>query len=408
MRRLTLGILGTAASLVLVTACGGSSGSSGSSGTIKIGLITSLSGPLAAQFVGVDKDFKARIEVENAKGGVNGRRIEVVVADDAGSSQGNLTAAQKLVQSDHVVAVANESAFVSGSIRYLNQAKIPVFGGLYSGPFWGKEPYRNMFGSWGSADPDSVPFTTIGAYLKSIGSRSVGSIGYSDSPSSKVDAENQGASTTAAGLATPIINTSTQIGSNDFSGLALSLKDAGVDTVITALGGPANVALITAAKQAGAPITRGFLISTYSPSILGSAAESVLQGMDFGLYYAPQQLGSPATKAVQAALEKYAGLGKDTFYAFDIMGWLSASAIIAGLTAAGDDPTPASIISSMRTVSDFDADGLLPAKVNFADFGKGSSEGLGANGCTFVVRLTGDTFVPQNGGKPICGEPISE
>lgn len=414
MRHKPLGILCVAVALVAVAACGssGSSGSSGSGGSskgpIKIGLIASLSGPGAAQFAGVDKDFKARVEVENAKGGVGGRQIEVVVVDDAGTVQGNLTAAQQLVNSDHVVAVADESAFASGAIRFLHEKAIPVFGGLYSGKFWGQQPYTNMFGSWGSMDPDSPPFTTIGAYLKSIGATRVGSVGYGNSPSSKVDAENQAASAVAAGVPAPYVNTSTQIGSNDFSSQALGLKAADVDTLITTIGGPGSVALLTAAKQAGTAIKYGYFISGYSPSVIGSPAQSTLQGFDFGLYYAPQQLDTPATRAVVAALQKYAGLSDSSFYSFDIMGWLSASAIVQGLRAAGDNPTPASIIENMRTVSGYDADGLLPAKVNFADFGKGTSEGLGANGCAYVVRLVGAEFKPQNSGKPICGSLISK
>ncbi len=416
MRPLSLGVLSVTAMLVAVTACGGSSGStssaagSGSSagGTVKVGLIVPLSGSLASQFAGVDKDFKARMEVENAKGGLNGRRVEVVVVDDAGTAQGNLTAAQKLVESENVVAVADESAFVSGAIRYLHEKKIPVFGGQYSGTFWGEQPYTNMFGNWGSTDPSSPPFTTIGAYLKSIGASRVGSVGFGNSPSSKVDAENQAASAVAVGLAAPYVNTSTKIGSNDFSSQALGLKAAGVDTLITTLGGPASVALLTAAKQAGASIKYGYFISGYSPSVIGSSAQQDLQGIDFGLYYTPQQLRTPATQAVVAALKKYAGLADSSFYSFDIMGWLSASLIIKGLQAAGPDPTPASIISKLRTVSGYDADGLLPATVNFADFGKGTSEGLGANGCAYVVRLVGADFQPQNSGKPICGEQISK
>jgi energy-coupling factor transporter ATP-binding protein EcfA2 len=108
--------LAAGAALMVVAACSSSgSGGSGSGGSpnsgspIKIGLITSLSGALAPQFAGVNSDFKARIDVANAAGGVDGHKIEVSIADDAGSLQGNLTAAQSLVQSDHVLAVADES-----------------------------------------------------------------------------------------------------------------------------------------------------------------------------------------------------------------------------------------------------------------------------------------------------------
>jgi branched-chain amino acid transport system substrate-binding protein len=398
-----------AAVLLGVTACGssGSGGGSGASGPIKVGLITSLSGPLAAQFAGVNNDFKARIDVQNASGGVGGRRIEVFVADDAGSVQGNLTAAQKLVDDDHVIAVADESAFVAGAIRFLKQQGIPVAGGQYSGPFWGQQPYTNMFGDWGSINPGSPVYTTIGRYLKSVGASSLGSVGFGDSPSSKLDASNQAASAKAAGVKVAYLSTSAQIGSNDFSSQALGLKQAGPDTLYSSMGGSQSIALLTAARQAGAKITHSFFISGYSPSIIGSSAQQMLQGADFGVYYAPQQADTPATRATAAALQKYAGLSKSSFYSFDLVGWLSASVIVRGLQAADANPAPASFISGLRKVRGYTAGGLLPAPVNFSDFGGGTTEGLGAGGCLYVVRLAGGAFQVENGGKPICGGPVS-
>jgi branched-chain amino acid transport system substrate-binding protein len=404
--------LAAGAALVVVAACsssasgGSSSGGPGNSGSpIKIGLITSLSGALAPQFAGVNSDFKARIDVANASGGVDGRKIEVFVADDAGSLQGNLTAAQSLVQSDHVLAVADESAFVAGAIRFLHQHQIPVVGGDYSGPFWGQQPYTNMFGDWGSVNPSSPVYTTIGAYLKSAGAAKLGSVGFGDSPSSKEDATNQAMSAKAAGVPVAYLNTTVQIGSNDFSSEALGLKQASVDTLYSSMGGPQSISLLTAAKQAGARIVHAFFISGYSPSIIGSSAQQALQGVDFGSYYAPQQADTSATQAVVAALKKYAGLSSSSFYGFDIMGWLSASLVVRGLQAAGADPTSASFISGLRKVSGYDAEGLLPAPVNFADFGSGTTEGLSSGGCLYVVRLVGSAFEVQNNSKPICGTP---
>jgi len=96
--RRALPVLAAGATLVVTAACssstssGSSSAGSGNSGSpIKIGLITSLSGALAPQFAGVNSDFKARIDVANAAGGIDGRKIEVFIADDAGSVQGNLS-----------------------------------------------------------------------------------------------------------------------------------------------------------------------------------------------------------------------------------------------------------------------------------------------------------------------------
>ena len=73
------------------------------------------------------KAFQARIDRENAKGGVNGRTIKVISRDDV-SSGANLTAAQDLVENQHVFAVINESPFVFLSYRWLLDHKVPMMG----------------------------------------------------------------------------------------------------------------------------------------------------------------------------------------------------------------------------------------------------------------------------------------
>jgi branched-chain amino acid transport system substrate-binding protein len=89
-----------------LAACGsGSGGSSGDSGNIKIGVPVPLTGDSAS--AGQDIRAAARVAADevNAAGGVNGRKIQLVEADDACTAQQGAQAAQKLLNSG-VVAVA--------------------------------------------------------------------------------------------------------------------------------------------------------------------------------------------------------------------------------------------------------------------------------------------------------------
>lgn len=90
---------------VPLAACGSESGSGGSSDPIKIGVPVPLTGDSAS--AGQDILAAARVAADevNAAGGVNGRKIEIVEADDACSAQQGAQAAQKLLNSG-VVAVA--------------------------------------------------------------------------------------------------------------------------------------------------------------------------------------------------------------------------------------------------------------------------------------------------------------
>lgn len=72
---------------------------------IKIGAVFSVTGP-AAKLGGPEKNTAQMIvEQINAAGGVNGRKIELIVEDDEGVEEKTVTALQKLINLDNVAAV---------------------------------------------------------------------------------------------------------------------------------------------------------------------------------------------------------------------------------------------------------------------------------------------------------------
>lgn len=88
---------------------------------IKIGAILSVTGP--ASFLGEPEDKTLRMYVEkiNAAGGVNGKKIELVLYDDGGDANKARTFATRLIEDDKVVAM------VGGSTTGTTMAMIPVF-----------------------------------------------------------------------------------------------------------------------------------------------------------------------------------------------------------------------------------------------------------------------------------------
>ncbi len=78
--------------------------------TIKIGLIASLNGE--QQPWGKDSENGAKLAVEeiNAAGGINGKKIELIIEDTGSKAEGGKSATEKLVGEDKVVAVLGEVA----------------------------------------------------------------------------------------------------------------------------------------------------------------------------------------------------------------------------------------------------------------------------------------------------------
>ena len=78
-----------------------------SNGTIKVGVIQTASGSaqVASDFKWAQQITQARFDIENAKGGVNGYKLQTVAADDQNSETGNLAAARQLVESDNAFGI---------------------------------------------------------------------------------------------------------------------------------------------------------------------------------------------------------------------------------------------------------------------------------------------------------------
>ncbi|HEY1474398.1 MAG TPA: ABC transporter substrate-binding protein [Pseudolabrys sp.] len=91
------------------------------SAQIKIGTVLSVTGP--ASFLGDPEKRTLEIYVDeiNAKGGVNGEKLQLIVYDDAGNANNARTFATRLVEEDKVVAM------VGGSTTGSTLAMIPVF-----------------------------------------------------------------------------------------------------------------------------------------------------------------------------------------------------------------------------------------------------------------------------------------
>jgi branched-chain amino acid transport system substrate-binding protein len=119
------------AGILALTVSGCSSGSNaaaGSTGTIKIGLVAALSG--VYQSVGVDIRDGFQLYLDTHGGQLGGHRVDVKVADGGEGAKTAQPAAQKLIKSDHVLAltglVAGDS--VAAVAQLSTAAHIPLIG----------------------------------------------------------------------------------------------------------------------------------------------------------------------------------------------------------------------------------------------------------------------------------------
>ena len=91
------------------------------SAQVKIGAVLSVTGP--ASFLGdpEKKTLEMYVAEINAKGGVNGQKLQLIIYDDGGKANEALTFAKRLIDEDKIVAM------VGGSTTGSTLAMIPVF-----------------------------------------------------------------------------------------------------------------------------------------------------------------------------------------------------------------------------------------------------------------------------------------
>jgi len=378
------------------------SSASAASAPIKIALISSLTGPAASEFSTAALGFNARIALQNAMGGVNGHKIEGIVIDDQTSPTADPTAVKDAISKGVTGIVSVSPLFFEGA-KYAQQAGIPVAGGFFDGPEWGTKPYTNMFASdAGSVNPKYPVSSLYGNIVKKYGGTVVGSYGYGISPSAVRSATGFAESSQRQGLKVGVLDTSVPYGSVDFGTEALAAKQKGVNVVWPSMDDTSDFALVTAMKQAGVKLKTIILPTGYEPSVVNSPAWPDLQGAYFFSGFRPLSVPNAGTKQMASALQKYEHRSPAEFPTYDIYeSWVGADLMIKGLELSGKNPTGANVIKSLRGVTSYDANGLLPVPIDYATvFGHDEPKS-----CQWILQAEKSGFVLTS-KQPVCGSDI--
>jgi len=373
---------------------------------VTVGLITSLTGFASSNFKDMPAGFNARIKAQNAAGGVDGRKINVIVKDDQSSPSTNLTVGQDLVQNENAFTVVNESPFAFGGYRFFVDNKIPMIGGGFDGNEYAQPGNQDIVAVTGNQGPvvGAVYTNTADAYKK-LGATKLGALGYGVSPSSSAAASNFiKYAAPAAGLKGAYLNTTVPFGSVDVGPLVLAMKNAGVDGVSLPLDQNTNFAVIQAAQQQGLQLKAAVLATGYGQNLLNQpVAKTIGPEILFPPPGTPFEHKTAATKKFQSDLKKYENVtGVPEFGHYE--GYMAADLVIKGLQAAGKTPTRQGFLDGIHNLGTYDGAGLAcqPIDVSLANYGKPAQ-----TSCGWLMQVKNGKFVPfPANGKPSKGKLI--
>lgn len=103
-------------------------GAQGQSEPIRLGVMLPLTGPAALAGTSILEGIRFAADEANAKGGANGRKVQLFVENDEGSSTKGVTAVRKLVESDKVIAISGTyvSAVALAAFKVAREFKVPM------------------------------------------------------------------------------------------------------------------------------------------------------------------------------------------------------------------------------------------------------------------------------------------
>ncbi len=390
---------------VVVGFSGTAASAAGHKAPIVLGFITDETGGASSSYIDAQDGAIARIDAQNAAGGVNGHKLELVVEDDQSTASGNLTAAKDMIEDKGAFGIIDDSSFTYGAASYLSANKIPVTGAAIDGPEWGQQPNSNMFSVSGTTttpiDGKTYGYNNSEEFFKQMGVTKLAQVVYNIS--SAITAAN-GIFAAAKPLGiSDCLDSVIPFGDVSFTTFALQMKSLKCNG-LEVLGLLSScIAVANAIQQAGLKVV-DFCITGYDESVLSQP--SALASMQ-GVYTMAtvnvlgNNLNAP-TKLFLSRLKKYTSWPGGIPSLNIDYGYEAADLMITGLQLAGPSPTRQGFISKLRTVSSYTASGLIPAPgENFTHFG--TYAGLPKTSCAPFYEVKGHTFVPT---KSICGKLV--
>ncbi|MCL9796270.1 ABC transporter substrate-binding protein [Frankia sp. AgKG'84/4] len=334
---------------------------------IRAGLLYTFTGAGSEALGPSRAGIAARFGVENAVGGVNGRRLAYDWRDDQSQSAINSVMARELVEKHQDFGLIEMSTVATGSAKYLADQGVPV-AGIAAEPVWAQN--RNMFAfSYSQGDID-----TYGRYAKDHGGSRAIVLSARIAPRFSADAAVQKEKSLQA-VGMPVVMTAVDEPPTDtqIDSVVREMLDEKIDVLTGSVTTGTFARFMVAARQAGVhlkvaisggEVPNAEMLAQYGPR---------LAGLTMGATYLPPQSKSPATDAYHAAMAAYSPDLPDPDQTLALIGYAVADMFIRGLKAAGPCPTRQSFIAGLRVAKNYTAAGLVPATDFERDFGRSTT-----------------------------------
>jgi len=326
---------------------------------IKIGQVIPITGEAAESGKYHKQGAELAMEKINAAGGINGRKLTIVLEDDQTTNPGAVAAIQKLLEDKEISAIIGSirSTQVQAMLPTINEAKIPVaiggtnYGLTHSGSEW---VFRFR-------PHDGMSAKVIAKFMvEELKLKKIAIVHGSDAFG------NGGRDMLTAALkefgVTPVMVQGYNNGEKDFTAIVQNLKKSGAEGLNTYMAFSTDLGILARQiKQQGAQVTW-----VGSPSITAIDGRNLAGDALYGTYGITDFHvdGSPTSKAFTAAYKAKYGQEPDLYAAW----CYDAILVFAEAMKNAPDLKPANIRKAILNIKKFPG---AEAEYNFDQNGDG-------------------------------------
>jgi branched-chain amino acid transport system substrate-binding protein len=357
-KRRLLGVMAASVPLVLglvATSYAQQQGPGVTDKEIKIGAWMPLTGPVAAYGVPQRAGMEAYLSMVNDRGGIKGRKFNLIVEDNAFNAQRTVAAARKLVSRDEVLAIVNANGTANSAATFsylLDEVKVPIINPYGGAEDWYNPVRANLYGAQVLYEAQA---SVIGRWAAKDGHRKI-LIVYSAVAAFENVANQIPPAAKAIKADIAIEMYPTKFSTQDYGPIALEIAQKKPDAVMAILQQSELVALAKELAQQGA---RPALYS-YAPAVSNSLIElagPAVEGLKAPSLTVTPTTDTPAVKEYREALAKYAPSEKPDYLSLTSFGMTKI--FVEAVRRIEGPINRASLVQALHSMKNYDS-GILP------------------------------------------------
>jgi branched-chain amino acid transport system substrate-binding protein len=337
---------------IALAACSSSGSGSGSGKAYNVAFIATMSGPIGPGFLTPEaRGFQAYVHAVNARGGVNGHKINAKIYDDKADAATSVTDIQQITASNVIAAFGSaDSAPAESEVPFAASAKLALVVGAI-GDNYVKPPRPYLFESDFPHEASAVIQSKFAQQLMqkaNVAAPRVATIndiapaGTAFANLVKKQVEGFGGKVVTAQQHQP--------GTTDFTAEVAAVAQSHPDIIISQSIPSETIPILKQLRQRGVKVP---VVSEYI-----AADDSVFEQLKDPDFYAPRALAFPKDDAQLMKDAKDAGVVGDTTTEFFSHGYLEGMVLEAALKICGSNCDRAGYRDALEKISNLDTKGL--------------------------------------------------